>query len=465
MKRLLLLTVFVFTASLIYSQTSIYNETKNKTVKIQYGEGGANNNAIVKKMAEGNNQNYNTYKIKVKFTADKEITQYYSSNTLKLNVKDLQIKGEYFYRTFNMKKYLLPTKISFDLNYFINDVATGTYKFSNKNVKTGKLAEQTVNIPIETPENTTYKFEIINAILIYDYQNKSIFDSRIAIIESYYASSNQLQKEIDVYENIVIDETVLSSLEDLQKIFDYKDIAIKSEEYIANTKRQKFYSELPLNSNDPENIKDNLETLRDKSARLKTICSNIIQKLDIIYYDRGMLMLAKNDVRMAQFYFNKSIEQNKNFAPAHYQIAKINFDNQNFEQSLNILLSIYKMNADVETINKSNSLADLIFIEYIENGNSLNAQNRFNDAIVWFDKANYVCQNISAVACSQDLNRGYETAVIGNFNIQLAVVDKNINENKLQQAETTLNIAIQYRADNLNYLPDNQTIISRHNKI
>jgi len=465
MKKILLLTILIFTVNLIFSQTFVYNESDNMVVKIQYGEGGANNNAIVKKMAEGNNQNYNTYKIKVKFTADKKINKTANVNTLQLNIKDLEIKGDYFYKTFNMKKYLLPAQISLDLNYFVNDAATKTFDIPTKNFKTGKITEQSVVIPIETPENAAFKFDLINVILIYDSKNKSDFDKRIATIEAYYASSKQLQKEIDAYENIVIDETVLSSLDDLQQIFDYKQIAVKSEEFVNSTKRQNFYSELPLNNNDPENLKPNLETLRDKSARLKTICNNIIQKLDIIYYDRGMLMLAKNDIRMAQFYFNKSIEQNKNFAPAHYQIAKINFDNQNLEQSLNILLDIYKMNPDVETINKSNSLANLIFFEYIEVGNNFNAQNKFNDAIVWLDKANYVCQNISAVVCSEELHRGYETAVIGNFNNQLAIVDKNINENKLQEAEKQLNGAMQYRADNIGYLPDNQTIISRHNQI
>jgi len=464
MKKILLITIFIFTVNLIFAQV-VYNQSDKMTVKIQYGEGGTNNNAIIKKMAEGNNQNYNTYKIKVKFTADKKINKNINTNTLQLNIKDLEIKGEYFYKTFNMKKYLLPAKISLDLNYLVNNVAKQTFDIPTKYFKTGKIAEQLVVIPIETPENTGFKFDLINIILIYNYQDKSNFDNRIAAIEAYYASSKQAQKEIDVYENIVIDETVLTGLEDLQQIFDYKQIAVKSEEYVNSIKRQKFYTELPLNNNDPENLKPNLETLRNKSTRLKTICNNIIQKLDIIYYDRGMLKLVRNDIRMAQFYFNKSIEQNKNFAPAHYQIAKINFDNQNLEQSLNILLDIYKMNADIETVNKSNSLANLIFFEYIEVGNNFNAQNKFNDAIVWLNKANYVCQNINAVVCSEELNRGYETAVVGNFNNQLAIVDKNISENKLQYAENQLDMAMQYRADNIGYLPDNQTIITRHNQI
>ena len=467
-KYILILLIFTISSNFLFAQEVIFKKTKVRHQTIMYGTDRINN-SIITTIAKGNEQSTGSIEIDFSFKLTKKIVQTQTENIIKVLINNIELENHLEYKQFPINEYLFPSKISFNLKYFKNDVQQQIFNYNKINLFEGKIVEEKLLLPEVLEENLEknpkYSFKIVKLQLFYNENDKKLLDKYVLMINKYYENSNIILNKLSFYDDIIIDEMVLREIDDLNLIFDYRDIATENEDFVLSVKQQDFFKELPLNSIDPEYFINNLTVLQENSIKLKNICNNIINNLDAIYYDRGIVMLSRNDINMAEFYFNKSISYNENFAPAHYQIAQINYNTGNYEKALEIIMNIYKMNPDIQTVRNTNDLAKLIYLEYINTANFYNSKNNFNEALRWLDKASIICRDINAVLCTDDLHYGYETSIIGNYNIILSEVDNFIAKKQLQNAENKLDFAIKFRKENISYLPKNGEIIARSNQI
>jgi tetratricopeptide (TPR) repeat protein len=172
-----------------------------------------------------------------------------------------------------------------------------------------------------------------------------------------------------------------------------------------------------------------------------------------VYYNKGLELLSFGKADQAYMMFNKSINTNLFFAPAHYQIALINYSKGNVDAAIIGLRDIIeKMNPDPQTFSVAKELATKIHENYIVEAANYNNRNRFELAVNSIDKAKEICQTISGIYCSQNLEKEYSRAVQGKYNEHISQINQSISTSNYQKADEQIQTAKIFFQTNAQFL-------------
>jgi len=461
---LILMCIFLSKAQTLKFETSA---TSNKTITYSTS-GQMYNNQILKSIATANAVSSTSFTIN--YTSKLQIYHQMTSQTLKAFIQLNSLSGDTKYRGFEIEEVLKPSKVSFKLSHIKDGVTLQTYSFTNvaftdlntpsgtKNVTVSAMPSETGG----TDKDPEYKLEISDVEFIYDAQDKTKYDARVTLIEKYYTSNDNVETALKKYDGLIVDETVMSKIDDLEKIVEYKSLANDNLQLSKSLQSETFMKTLSISSNDPAGFTENLALLNSKSTELLRVSTSLISKFDELYYDKGIEQVKLGKTQMAQFYFNKSINYNAKYAPSHYQIAKINYDNDNTTGALDILNNIYSMSPDSKTLALTNDLITKIYSDYVDNATAQNVKYEYDNALAWLEKASNICKKNSSIECSVSMETAYKTAYNGKFTKYLSDIDIAYKENSLLKAETAIDIATKYQSTYSTYITDNSKIVEKH---
>jgi len=428
------------------------------------------NNQIVKDIATANG--VSKAEIIVNYSVKLEIIHQNTNQQLKAFFEVNSIAGDTQYKGFPLTN-MTPSKVTFTLKHIKNGVLLQSYTFTN--VQFSNLSSEAGNknatvepFPSESGvkmKDPIYTLEISDVIFVYDSNNKSKFETQTANINKYYTANTDIQSAITKISAMNTDKNALVNLENLEDVVSYKTLA---NDYIGlcnKTKTESFYTNLSVSSNDPIGLNRNLETLRAKSNDLLKNTEEIISQFDQLFYQKGMDMLKVNKTQMAQFYFNKSIGYNARYAPSHFQIAKINYDNDNYDGALDILDKILKMSPDDKTLASTNDLFVMIYSDYVDKATNFNTKKDYDNSLIWLKKSSELCNKYKNITPSVAMQNAYSVAYNGKYEIMLASFDAAYKAGNLTNAESALDIASKYQIENSTYITTNTEIVTRHTNI
>ncbi len=468
MKKNVFILFFVFIALLkTEAQTVRFTETITDKSKIK-STASTNNSSVMQLVAAVNSNTSPT--ITIDYTIKLEIVHQNQEQKLKVFVQINSLKSSATYKGFPISD-IYPSQVSFNLKHLKNGEAIQTYVGSDIEVQGLSTAAVSKSVTVEQyPDPTgakspSYKLEISDINFIYSKKDKDELDKKIKNIEKYYSASANIQTAINKVDKIKIDKANLLAMDNLEDFLDYKSFATENIGTCNKLKSEGFFAALSVGSNDPEDLKGKSELLKIKSTELLKNSEEIISQFDELFYLKGMDMLKVNKTQMAQFYFNKSISYNSKYAPSHYQIAKINYDNDNYTGALEIIDKILKMTPDTKTLGLTNDLTNIIYSDYVDFADSYNTRKDYDNALTWLNSARELCNKYNAITCSPAMETAYQTAHNGKYQTLLANTDAAYRLNKLSDAETTLDIASKYQITNKTYIPNNDEIVKRHNDI
>ena len=460
MKKISLLTLFLFYFSFgIFAQSQvIFNKEDVLTFLIRYEQGQSGvKNQIFRKLAQGYSKPVSNIRLTFSFRQHRQILK--RSNRLEfiVNMSDIQISGDKMYRGFDVGETLIPKKISFTLQWLNNNQLINSYTFNDFNVNANnvELVHMTVT---DTVNSENYEIKLINKVFDYTLQNKQEFDERVNMVDKYYIENQSARARLRRINNINSNRDYLSHIENLNDLYRFRDTANSAEVYVNTVKQKDFYRFLPLDIYDPAGLKNKLNQIQNKAQNLKDVCNDLINSFDEIYYERGIEMLARHNPGQADYYFNKSIEINPGFAPAHFQLARLYYNSGYIDKAIDKIFEIRGMNPDTETKIQTVELARGIYGDFLLNANEMNNNGRFDDAIVTLTRASEICRDFPEVRCRASMDAEMSRAVNGKYGQILNTADINFKNNNLEEAERVINDAIAFAEQNRNFISDKSEI-------
>jgi len=450
--KLFFLTPALFIINLLNAQHLIvYESTVNESYLVKYFV-NANSNQIV--------TNYYIEEIAKSIPKMVNYTQYIYSykqysrivklEPLKYNVNvelnDAKCTGDIFFKGFSMNDVLLPSFISFNLNvYNGNNQLLNSYEFKsvpisfvNSRIADFDFADTTTNN--ELP-NKTYYISVENKLFSYNNQAISYFNQKKKLIEDYYLS-DQLMSNCQA----TLQTIDLQNLE-MINLFDIKVDEIEQE--LSKLYIKEFAEKLKLHIYDPINFLGRIENLSQQVYSIRFSINQILASLDKLYYERGLLMLKSGAVDKAVYNFNKAIEINYFYCPAHYQLALIDFNTGGLDNAATRVKEIImKMYPDYITQNLVRELALAINEAYLYEGNKLIKSEDYNEALVFLEKGKIFCTSTPGINCEEKLFNSISVAKYGIFTSYMSVADKAVDNNKPELSELYINLAIKYQKEN-----------------
>jgi len=467
MKKTILLITTLFIVNFGFSQSQvIFNKTETKSVVMRYTQGQTTIlNQMIQKMAKGNNVNVNTINITYNYNQTLKILKRGDKLNFLAELSKYNFPGKVSYRNFSVADYFIPNTVSFKLKWFKGNALLNTYNFNKVAMGEGSevlIADMTVT---DTINGRNYKLTLNNNVFDFTQNGKKGFDTYTSYIDEYYKENTAARSQLNRINNINPSKEYLSHIDDLNKLFEYRDLSANTLNYALNIQKKAFYKKLPLKKHDPKALVSKIRKIDSKSKLLNRNCNDLIKNLDKVYFDRGMEMMVRNNPSEADRFFHKSIEINQNYVPSHLQIAKIQYNRGYVDKALNKIFKIKNLQTDPLTKTALLDFAEGMYKDFILEAGDFNSRKDFDGALAALDRAASICRDFAQIMCRNSMDIEYSRAIQGKYFVILSDVDMQIAKGRLQEAERIVNIAGSYRQKNITYIPDNRDIAARINNI
>ncbi len=467
MKNLFLtLLLIIFYITIISAQSQIiFTQDKTESFLIEHTAGQSPiTDAIIAKLAQGNNMSASALDITFTLSQKLRISRRDKIQTLTAELSNFDFDGRKNYKSFSAENYLLPGLINFKLKWYRGNQELAIHTFTNVSIE-GNPVEIARVTEVDSIGGNNYKIVLSNIVFSYTQANKIEFEKFTSQVDEYYKKSNETKLQMQQIEGIDANEQYLKRLDNLNILYDYRTKVQKALDFAESVKNADFYISLPIDRNDPESLKANLDRLSLHANNVYTACDNIIRNLDAVYYERGMDMLAARQPERADYFFNQAIEVNPTFAPAHFQLARLYYNGGMVDRAVQKLFEVRGMTPDYQTKAQADELMQGIYNEMLLDATGLNNQGRYDDALAVLDRAREICQKWKEVLCRNTMDDETARALNGKYDNILRDCDTKISQNKLKEAEDLIQAALNFKAANQPFIPSDKRMSDRINNL
>lgn len=483
MKNIVLFIVFsfYFSANILAQSQVVFTNEQSQSFVIEHTAGlSPVTDAIIGKLAQGNSVPASSLEIIFSFTEKLKITKRDQTYTLSATLANFKFEGKKNYKGFSAESYLMPGNLNFKLKWFRGSQELTNYTFTNvkmegESVEIARVNEVDTFAIRNAPGTRTlapmvgtgsnYKIVCSDMVFTYTQEDKKAFEAFTVQVDEYITKSNDTKQQARLLDGIDSREDFLKRLDNLNILYDYRDKASKALDFVQAVKAKDFYKNLPLDRIDPENILAQLESIENQANAIYTSCDNIIRNLDVVYLERGMDMLGARQPERADMFFNKAIEVNPTFAPAHFQLARLYYNGGMVDRAVQKLFEIQNMTPDMQTKMQADELMQGIYNEMLLDAGGLNSDGRYDEALAVLSRAREICQNWRAVPCRANMDDETARALNGKYDNILREADRAFSENKLKNAEDLIQSALAFKNSNRTFIPDDKRMTDRINNL
>ena len=454
----ILLSLALTSVCKLFSQNTVFfNESQNEIYTFKYKETFENNqditNYFIQKISKSIHKPLNLTKYIYIYKQTSRLTKIDLNNyKISIELENKKNTGDVLYKRFNISDALFPSKIDFEIIVYNQDnQIIEKYKFKNKplNPKSTKIAKFII-IPRENTfkvqdmtSKTKYSITIENKKFYYTNESKKLFNKKLQLINDYYASDFILKEIFQKLQTFDLQDV------DMIPVYDFKLFEIETT--YEQLKSKNFPKKLDLSQYDPINFEIKIIALNNQINKLQTIINQLLATLDYVYYNKGLEWLVNGYVDKAVTYFNKSLKINPFYAPSHYQLAKINYDNGKLDKAGDIINEVLaKMYPEQNIRILLLQLTNDIYKAYLNQGEQLIKSEKYNEAIKLLEKGKEFCKITPNIIYTEEISELFARAKYGIFKSYLTVAQKAINTDNLEIAETYIKKAKKYQKDNKN---------------
>ncbi|WP_345165296.1 hypothetical protein [Nibribacter koreensis] len=424
----------VFTALLLVSGQAmaqskvIYDQKRQETLSIS-----SLDNQILNRMAEEMeipSRRGNRIVLPIEFEQQERITKGNGQITLSVQVRNVRVRDRVLYRGFDMAEALDPSVISAKVQLLgREDKVLQTFTVSAKDISKEGSADLVQTTIQDTSAFEGYKLRVIDRVLDLSSRNRNAVSERIALVKEYYEMDGrlaQLSRELQAI-----------NPNDLDYLAQHKDRLIALQSNLDRLERKNLDRELDLNQHDPIQLRRKMKDLAYQFKERALALDQMYARLPEIFYSRGLEMAMNGNLRAGRDFFMRSIQANPAFAPSHLQLARLDLKEGYVKEAGQRTRDILNgMQPDPETYRFAQELALDIQNDYVREGERLNNQGKYREALQEFEDAREFCRSISSLRCHPELwDRGIAQAKNGIYDNYLKAGQQALAQKQLGQAE------------------------------
>ncbi|MFD2516270.1 hypothetical protein ACFSRY_20530 [Pontibacter locisalis] len=450
MKRTLLFIPLLFAVLMAQAQTKIiFEETTSDAYLMKHGSGSAESqqhlNAIVSLLGEagvsaqgGRPSRSPEYTVRVEQQA--RITDTGNNLLLKVKISRISVGGDTNIKGFDVSEVLRPEELLYKVK-LLNAKNELVKEFVNQRVllSGNDLSMLEVTIP-DTAANQNFKLKIEEKQVLFTAADVQRVKDRLALIRSYFAA----------------DATVLRALQDVTLVrpddidrLPLQERNLRDLETVYADLKNQFQGKLNLEQNDPQRLSYKMKQLHETLLERRRAIDHAFATLDQQFFNRGIHFLNNGNRSAAQAYFAKSVDANPKFAPAHVQLARLDFMNGYIREATNRTRDVLtRMRVDRETEAIAMTLMHEIYTAHIGTGNSLTNRGEYHNALAAFAEARDICSTIGGLRCSMAaLNDGEARAATGAYRAMVDNGRRLLARNDLKEAERAAEEALGFQEE------------------
>lgn len=419
----------------------LISENKRESYEVKLVQGGDASqqvaNWIIKELAMGNKQQPGNIRYTFAFEQFIRVTRE-PNNKLQavVELNKFVAEGDITYRGFNMSEVLMPARVQVFARLYSTQANSHNFQSQQVMLQTDKT--RFVFEAPDTAVNHQYKFQVTEKKFIFDQSNRNRFSARTNLINAYYDADIQL--------NSMNKDFLRIDPNDPDLAFD-NDAKLKHMmAVLGDLSARDFYNELQLGLHDPIKLQQRINDMQNKVQHRAGQVAYTISQLHIVWFERGLGVLKLGNRNAARDMFMRSLQINNAFAPAMYHLALLDLEDGFVDMSANRLVHLFTLPyIDGETRNRSIELSYELMSFQIRQAEAFIQQNRFNDAIVLFDKTASFCNSIREVICDDRIHRGLARAHNGYFNQIVDDGRKMLERRRFDEAENKAREALEYQ--------------------
>ncbi|MCK4661656.1 MAG: hypothetical protein KAT68_02220 [Bacteroidales bacterium] len=454
--KLQLLILLLFVSSILYSQNAvIYDDIQTKSFSVKYIEEsqGTFNNEIITKIARSIPKPVHEFEIKFNYQQHSKIIRDLDKLKFVVEISDIDIKDDIIYKGFPINNILHPCELNFTLNWLDADNKV-IKNFNFNNIPIIKTYTKIVDFSfIDSLKLPRYSFEIVSVVPIYNQKNQNKFISKEKIINDYYNFDSGIQLTLYDLKKI--------NLENTEQFDKYSEVIKRTDDFLKEIKSKNLPKHLKFPTYDPNKLNIKIKETNELNSRIKQTLEHMINNMHEAYYNKGLKLLETGETEQSIILFNKSVDTKKDYPPPYYQLAKIEFDNNNFDNSIKKISSvILKMKPSSEIKEKSKNLLIKIIAVYVNEADSLNNNSEYNEAIKILEKASQIGKDILKVKYFENIETQLKNSYTGLYVNITDSAYSELNNNNFVNVENYIDTATSFYNKYKNYIINNEKLIS-----
>ncbi|PKP03535.1 MAG: hypothetical protein CVU11_07770 [Bacteroidetes bacterium HGW-Bacteroidetes-6] len=458
MKKTFLLCAFLslllgFAPKSKAQQTTILNNEFSYSAIFQYyavpGAREYYSNFIIQEIAKSIPKRADFTSFTVNYTMMQKIVKLDSTHyKLILELKNFSASGDVFYKGINIAKKLIPGE--FDYVAKIYRKQTGNLHGGDPELVVNKTY---TSVPLndnlgyfqipelaftDTMKDQQYSVAIENQKLFFNERTKNVFLNQVAYINDYYSTDPVIADNLAKVQNIHTDNIDMLSFYDIE----LKEV----EATIINIDTRQFPQTLNLWENDPMQFVSKMESLSQQTMQARLQLNQRLSILDQLFCQRGNNFMAEGKLQDAANDYNKALQINPYYAPAQYQLARMEYNVGNIDTaSVMVNTALLKMNPDPSTQQLLIQLGNTIYTSLLSVGEKYTGEQKFNEAIETYERAKWMCTTTPGMVCTEQATKGLAQARYGIYHSYLQVAEKAIENGRLDIAGNYINQSMEYQ--------------------
>lgn len=444
----LFIILLAFSLPALSSSPSEINISERKEVAFRYRPGSSDhlNNYFVKEIARYNFLNLYT----TEYTIDFELQVSISENeqgayTLQATVNNPTLRGDIYYRDFDLSGVLLPSEFEFGLlvkgEFRQTELSFGRMILGEENAT---ALEQSALPGIKTPD-----FQVINIAFNYDDTDRREFEKRITEINRYLAYSEMLDLNLEKA-RLIHSETRDSILPVFVQIFDIERF---------NRQLNRMEPDFPVPGSYSQIMKENRKKLDSYQRRLNTLFSRNIDTLEPILDQRQLEAAAKMFIRLQKDYMEAMRNTSHHFEPAYLEVMNFFGDHSGWQHLAyrlqNDIVPEAMIYEDTEIIR---DFAGILYQQYARECDTLIAREEFNEAELFATHAKTFCELLPGNDCEiVTFNRLSQTRY-GIFDAYLRVAQSAMENQNLPFSYKYLKLARTFQEQNNRFIISHEAV-------
>ncbi len=443
--------MFLAHFSSVAQEQIIYNNSYSKTHYLRSTSDYARNynNEVIKILAKGNNKSVASTGIELNAKWEQLIIRRSTRLIFKVYLTPQQLNGDFRYRDFSVKETLVPHLVNFKIVWLDrNKRAIKNYTVKNAKVQRKRSLVGEIS-QIDTSGRKKYSLKIENIKFAFDRRNIEKLNEKINLINAYYNTISKLNHDLNSLNKI--------DLSDIDNIKKSASVVKQNFISISNVKNRNYTDKLKLLDYDPAGLLNTITIIETKCKDLDYAIRDIIRNLHIIYYERGLEALQNRNAYSARDCFNKSLQNDRKYAPSHFQLAQLDYNNGRIDAATNRIIEMQSMELDVVRDNVIN-LTEIIITDILSKASKYNNSGFFDKAIEQINSALKLCRKVNGVQCPSAIEREYSRSYNGIYRNFLQEIEKAVSNQDFKSAENLIAKTRRLQSSKSRYIPDNDLI-------
>lgn len=372
------------------------------------------------------------------------------NNTINLKVylSGLYLKGDVYYRDFNIENLLVPSNMKLELILSLDDASHNLnldLNIAGFSKKQELLHSKTTDIAFE--KKTDLDISVQEILFYYDKTSLDKFKTWDNALSSYYTADkliDEINKKMDELnpsdpDRIITDEFRFCDAESMfWEIYYFP-----------------FRNVLDLNEYDPVKVKNKFQSLHDSIIHYRQLFNHNFSQLDQIYYLEGKKQLEYNNVQKALNKFKKAVTYNPAHIPAHLSMSNAYLKSGDTDKATEIIVkALNEFYPQNNYLDSTIHYIDIIFTYFFDKADFQINNNNFTKALIFLEQADNFSKEVPIVDYKAEINRRFTIAHTGVFESFLGVIERATTIVNRNYYTMYITYAINYKQENAKYIKD-----------